>query len=322
MRFERWTTLGLLLVVVACSSTTDPTKPTPTPSATPDPTKPWLRAFAAAPDRITKGDDFTLTWEGKNGTVSLARKGESPFVAGLPSSGSHVLRSGASGYPTATGAAAYEATIGDMAQRLETTVTVVSPPMPMPTPSLPTVSISGGGSCHPSSHEDPCPVQFSASGSDYTSLAWSGCCSGTTAESICVVDGIGTFTCSVTATGPGGTASASGTANGINDTPSCVADMVDPDPPLCCDLDATFSFTVHDDQQTGQTCRSVSAAGGACYCPPSGCSLTYCGPVGDDMGIEAKVKTGPATGRCVVKVEYTDVWGSSKQCSKTVSVGP
>ncbi len=312
--------VGAAVCSAMCSSPTDPIQsPGPSLSRGGSPGSPAvLRSFTARPASIIEGEDITLSWQGENGIVSLARKGAAPFAVGLPQAGTFVLKPGSGGYPVAIGANVYEAAIGDLAQRLETAVEVAPRPTPTPTPppaSPPAVSVSGGGSCHPSP-SDPCPVAFSASGVNFSSLAWSGCCSGSGAEAICAVTRPGDFTCTVTASGPGGTASASGTARGVNDTPSCGPSDVDPPSPACCNQTVTFSFSVSDEQSSGQAC-SVRRVEGACSCP--GCAPAACVPLGVQVGVKTQ---NPGGGRCTVTARYTDVWGAWADCSRTVDVAP
>jgi hypothetical protein len=162
--------------------------------------------------------------------VTLAQKGKAQFAFNQSSTGSYQLRSGANGYPTATGETVYEAANGDLATRVYATVTVTAratpTPAATPVPAAPTLSLSpaSGTTCHPkkmSGVVTPCSVTFNASGTGYTSLAWSGCCAGSTGTTgTCRVDAIEGFTCSVTATGAGGTTRADGTANGTNAAPT------------------------------------------------------------------------------------------------------
>jgi hypothetical protein len=127
--------------VTACSGgPTGPSKsaPAPTPvseaactAGAPQP----MTSFTADPSVITDGDTLTLKWAAPCGFVSIARKGMPQFALNQPSTGSYVLRPDLDGYPAATGATVYEATNGDAAPRLETTVTVLPRPTPTPTPA-------------------------------------------------------------------------------------------------------------------------------------------------------------------------------------------
>ena len=81
-------------------------------------------SFAANPSTITEGDSFTLGWSAPCGYVSLAQKGQDPFLLNQPSTGSYQLRAGSAGYPASSGDTVYEAANGDVAQRLRVTVTM------------------------------------------------------------------------------------------------------------------------------------------------------------------------------------------------------
>ena len=127
---------GVLLVAAmaaaACSSSiVDPTlppTPTPSPGSTPAPctaSAPQpMTSFAADPATIADGDAFTLRWAAPCGFVTLAQKGQGPFITLEPSTGSYALRPGLNGYPTATGNTVYEARNADTATPRETKVTV------------------------------------------------------------------------------------------------------------------------------------------------------------------------------------------------------
>ena len=88
------------------------------------------------------------------------------------------------------------------------------------TNSAPTVTIHGGGSCHPN-----CSIDFSAGGSDADgdplSYSWSGCTSGTDNRAGCSVTGVGGFTAKVTVNDGWATADQSGSATGTNGRPFC-----------------------------------------------------------------------------------------------------
>ena len=128
---------GVLLVatvaMAACSSSiVDPTlppTPTPSPGSTPVPctaSAPLpMKSFTADPATITNGDSFTLRWAAPCGFVTLAQKGQGPFITLEPSTGSYTLQIGMSGYPAATGDIVYEARNADTATPREATVTVL-----------------------------------------------------------------------------------------------------------------------------------------------------------------------------------------------------
>ena len=128
------------VTAAACSSApTTPTGGTPTPTPAPTVTvcsasapQP-MTSFTADPATITNGDPFTLRWAAPCGFVSLAQKGQGPFITLQPSTGSYALQTGQNGYPTATGNTVYEARNGDTATPREATVTVNPAATPTPT---------------------------------------------------------------------------------------------------------------------------------------------------------------------------------------------
>ena len=92
-----------------------------------------MTSFTADPATITNGAAFTLRWAAPCGFVSLAQKGQGPFITLQPSTGSYALQTGQNGYPTATGNTVYEARNGDTATPLEATLTVNAAATPTPT---------------------------------------------------------------------------------------------------------------------------------------------------------------------------------------------
>jgi hypothetical protein len=319
-----------VLVVSLCGlfawncSSGPPTQPAAvTPAPTPAPTVAACTAnapqpmtsFTADPATITDGDAFTLKWTAPCGFVTLAQKGQQPFMTLLPSTGTYALQPGLNGYPTATGNTVYEARNADTATPLDVTVTVQAKPTPTAPPSVTLSAQNGITTCHPAktvTSVTTCMVTFNASGSGYTSLAWSGCCAGwsTGATGNCGVNAIADFTCTVKATGPGGTASASATAKGVDTAP--VADS------LCCQVgtacvtslptntawiacDAGFHYT--EDDQNGQTACSVQASGACAFVQTISCYAA--------AGFGYDVSTSAATGTCLMQVTLTDLWGTS-----------
>jgi hypothetical protein len=217
-------------LVVACG-TSDPTHPgaaTPTPTtATASCTAGQpMTSLTANPSKITDGDALTFNWSAPCGFVSLAQRGQTPFLVLQPSSGSYQLKSGLAGYPTAAGDTVYEAKNGDTATPLSTTVTLQPKATPTPAPNrAPSVSVAASAStCHPQSPSTPCTVMCTATASDpdgdALSYAWSGCASGGGSSAACRVSNLTPFTCSVSVgDGRGGTASGSATVTGVNHGP-------------------------------------------------------------------------------------------------------
>jgi hypothetical protein len=305
---------------LAAACAPDPTSPTPPPIVTPTPTAGTvdLKSFAASPPTITLGDSFTFEWEGHGGTVCLARKGESPFVVGLPSSGSRVMALGAAGYPRSEGAIVYEAMIGDVVVKREVTVAVNPVPTPTPEPPIVTLSSASIDSCHPtlsSGNITPCTIPFTATASHYTGLAWAGCCAGSSGTSgTCSVNAIQAFTCSVTATGPGGSATANATVTGVNTGPTQgafawlhngVAVTTLPAGHSITD-DAAIAFDVTDpdgDARQDMTCAVTGLSGcgwqGSCHV-----HSTYY------LRLSFTVVTGATGTVCRFTVNVSDAWGT------------
>jgi hypothetical protein len=329
-----------VLGVATCSGV--PTTGDPTPTPTPQPTviactaAQSIQRFSVDPATVTEGDAFTLRWEAPCGYVTLAQKGKAQFVFNQPSTGSYQLRSGANGYPTGTGDTVYEAANGDLATRVYATVTVnaratptpaptptpAAPPTPTPTPPATltvTLSPAAGTTCHPTKKVSgavvACQVPFVAGGTGYTSLAWSGCCagsSGTTGN--CSVNDITEFSCTATATGGGGSAMATATASGINAAPT-----IDPGS-VCCTvggggclaalprntelIDCSVNIADSDDAYETLGCEQITAGV---------CSPYFCGGSTIHAIFRFRVSTGDATGTCTVMARMTDPWTSSKQ---------
>ena len=192
------------------ASTPAPT-PAPGPTPTPQPNRPPTAAVSAsspschprpgAPCSIPvqaqasdpDGDALTYTWQGCAAGGAAASNCGVSAVAAFTATVTVSDPKGA----TATGS-----------------VTVQG------TNSAPSLSIHGGGSCHPD-----CSVQFSAATSDPDgdplTYSWSGCTSGTDDRSSCPVTSDRSFTATVTVSDGWVTASRSGSATGTNGRPSC-----------------------------------------------------------------------------------------------------
>jgi len=269
-----------------------------------------MTSFTASPNRITEGDTFTLTWTAPCGYVSVAQRGQPPFLVLRQSNDSYQLKPG-TGYPTAAGDTVYEAKNGDTATPLSTTVTMN--PKATPTPAgPPTVSLSPAGatSCHPKKASNvvtACSVGFNASATNYTSLDWSGCCagsSGTTGN--CQVNAIQGFTCSVTATGAGGTASANGTATGINSSPNIGGNATyDHGVPLPLNSVVWANYDATEPDGDGFSCVKTFAQGGSCG------SYDTCGLVFYGVG-KVRFDTNSPASTCCWAVQWKDEWGALK----------
>ena len=145
------------ILTAGCGAATDP--PTSSASAASSSVAgagAVLRTFSVIPTAITDGDSFELRWEGENGVVSLARKGEPPFAVGLAATGSRELQPATDGYPAGPGETVYVAVIGDLAQQLEATITVQASATPTPTPTA-TPSPCGDGKCSGGEDCSSCP---------------------------------------------------------------------------------------------------------------------------------------------------------------------
>jgi hypothetical protein len=211
-----------------------------------------------------------------------------------------------------------------------TTPVVVDPPPPTPAPSAeptptpsepppssnnhrPTVTLTGGGSCHPSVSR-PCRVEFQADvrdrDGDPVRLEWRGCTSGTGFTELCTIDRPGEFTATVIVTDShGASARASATARGTNQPPVVKLGPYGfpPDP-----APAQTHYTIvggepHDpDDYTAENSACphalVSATG------PCRAVLAGCGGVGDVFDIDVRTLDGPGT--CTIEASVTDPWGA------------
>jgi hypothetical protein len=177
-----------------------------------------VSTFRAQPSIVAEGESFELHWEAEGGTVSLAIKGEGPFVVGLPMSGFHVLSEGASGYPSGVGETTYEATVGDGAARAETTVTVQSnrPPSATVSCSPSTCHPPAGGSC-----SSTCTADASDEDGDDLTYAWSGCARGSERTAACTVNALSAFTATVNVSDGQASVTASAVVTGTNRAPTC-----------------------------------------------------------------------------------------------------
>ncbi len=180
------------------------------------------------------------------------------------------------------------------------TATPIPTATPTPIPA-PTISISGGGSCHPN-----CSVNFSAAGSNFTSLSWGGCCSGSGSSSSCSVTGLGAHTCTVTATGPGGTSSDQRNATGTNNAPTANQN-------LSCAGAFSNTETVSFSDPDGDNVTCVGGINGA---SPSGDPCRGgCDPASGSSGSFSCLASFPATGptsqHCEAAYTCTDSFGAS-----------
>jgi len=313
---------------VACSGNT-PTGPA-TPTPTPAPTVQQCTAgqpmttFTVSPSTITDGDTLTFNWTAPCGFVSIAQAGQSPFTTLQQSSDSYRLRPNTPGYPTAPGATVYEAKNGDTATPLRATVTTKAKVGPA-------ISLSGAGSCYPvHAGNAGCNVQVTASASNYDSIAWSGCCSGSGTTATCHVPNPGSFTCSASATGPGGSAQTSMQVSGTNAAPTqsngcwhggvdagCVSATSFLANQACAGDALTYRFVAADPDDpvpsSSLTCSATSQTPGVCtVCQ---CWLYNAGTM--RFFVEFGTR---AAGTCTLAVTVTDDWGAATTVSPSVTV--
>jgi hypothetical protein len=321
MELQRWPVLGLS-ILAACSSSTGPNTPTPTPTPSVDivdPSVPALLSFKASPATITQGQALTLDWQGQNGTVRLAIKGQDAFISGLPASGSLVLTVGLPGYPTGTGVVTYQAAIADVGTRREASVTVNAPPADN---QLPTVRVTASPTgCHPKAWPTPdepctatCTVSASDPDGDALSYRWSGCATGSATTATCTVDDPGNHPCTVTVTdSKGGSTTASATVEGTN-APATMTNgcwVVCPSVPSVPPWQAfagEYRFIGNDpDDEPWQsqylTCSATSLTTGSC-------TVIQCYLYNSATGRFFVEFATRAAGTCTLRVTLTDDWAA------------
>jgi hypothetical protein len=325
-----WGYLLVLLAVAlasACGTTEPPPVATPTPVLTPTPQvgTTQLSRFTATPSTITEGEEFTLAWEGTSGVVSISKTGGAPFLLGRPPTGSHVLRTGVSGYPTGTGQTTYEAANSDVGQRLHATVSVTAKVVNHDPTVIVTAAPTG---CHPR-HSTPtsCSVTCTANASDpdgdALSYSWSGCATGSNTTATCTVTEPGSHACTVAVTDTkGGSTAASATVQGTNEPPristgcwsrgaGCASTELLAGSGNCTGDAPTYRFFATDPDDPNPW-SSITCS--ATPLPASQCSVCQCWPASynspPDVRFYLLVKAG-AKGLCSVAVTITDDWGSA-----------
>jgi hypothetical protein len=257
-------------VVTRCGSTpTGPGTPTPTPAPTATSctgAPPPMTSFSANPSTITEGDSFTLTWTAPCGFVTLSIKGQSPFTQNQPSNGSYELRSGANGYPAATGSTTYEATNGDVAQRFTATVTVNPKATPTPTATA-TATATPTPTCVPANCDDnnPCTTDACVSGVCQHTNKTSGTQCGATRCNVCNASGVcGNKSPGTWCAGGCGVCCSDGSCSGDGGT-------CNGDPWQCVGNDPTDCQTCPDNRDcvprpAGYTCKSTGTCNGSGDC--------------------------------------------------------
>lgn len=203
--------------------------------------------------------------------------------------------------------------------------TPTAPPATVPTPAPspadrpPTVSLSGGGSCHPSAAGSrvgarSCSVGFRAEAQDpdgdRLEYSWSGCTSGSGTSADCTIASPGTHLAVVTVReGRGGVATASAAAQGVNQPP--VIRFGSPRPPN--PAPATTHYTIvggqpddpDQDEEPNILCtRVLLTSSGPCRAGPG----FVCGGVGDVFDVDLTTGSGPGT--CTIEAQVRDSWGA------------
>lgn len=192
----------------------------------------------------------------------------------------------------------------------EPTATATPTPTPVATPTL-NVSISGPGTCYP---YPSCGAAMTASGSNYTSLTWTGCCSGTGTTSTCNFTDLAAHTCTVTATGPSGSVTASQTVTGVNLPPQVTGLDLSP---ASCKTNVTFQFTVTDEEKRVFQCLPPTIT----TTPPCMLKSIACPGASDPSVVEVTINTGStaAGGSCSVGLQVLDRFGAESN-TRTESV--
>ncbi len=207
------------------------------------------------------------------------------------------------------------------------TATPTPSPTPTPTPTAtptpsnrpPTVSILGGGSCHPSASGSrvgarSCSVAFRVEAQDpdgdSLNYSWSGCTAGSGTTADCTIAAPGAHSAVVTVRdGRGGVTTATATAQGVNQPP--VIRIGSPRPPNPAPP-ATQYFIVggqpedpDQDEEPNILCTRVQlTSSGPCTAGPG----FACGGVGDVFDFSIRTSQGPGT--CTVEAQVRDSWGA------------
>jgi len=168
-------------------------------------------------------------------------------------------------------------------------------------------------SCH--AHPSPartCHVEFEADATNYSAISWGGCCAGSAGTvGTCVVTELGSNTCHVSVTGPGGTADDHADATGLNDAP--VVTFLGRTPgnePAACEAVVTLHWHVEDDQLTdaigpgswGEGHEEVSGR-----CTEAG--VEQPSPAGGELLTRVQTTQGSGVGMCFVTARWIDPWG-------------
>jgi hypothetical protein len=166
-------------------------------------------------------------------------------------------------------------------------------PSPTPPPGIPpAVTLSGGGSCHPSCSRT---YTASATGTGPLTFSWGGCCSGSAATSSCTVSGVGAFTCTVTVSNAYGVSSAQSQSTGANQNPTCLL------PGQQSPASGTYSTNASDPDGDTLTasCATRGDAGAVTVSSCTVASVTFTHPSGEGW----------------LDFTVTDEWGGRKTCT-------
>lgn len=181
-----------------------------------------------------------------------------------------------------------------------------------PENSPPTVSIEGGGECHPWL-DRPCYVAFRArirerDNDDYT-IEWKGCTSGREETATCVIDKPGVHRAQVIVTDKfGAFDKASAEARGTNSAPRVrLGANLPPNPAPPNTIYTVVGAQPQDPEEDGtpnQLCQTAQVTTSG----PCSAGLALCGGVGDAFDVD--IRTLPGGGTCTVEATVRDGWGA------------
>jgi hypothetical protein len=186
-------------------------------------------------------------------------------------------------------------------------------PEPQPGNRPPTVTLTGGGACHPTV-KAPCTVGFGVDAKDKDgdeiTIEWTGCTRGHGLTEDCTIERPGEHTATVTVTDSRGARTrVSATARGTNQLP--VVRIGGPKPPNPAPSNTFYPiaggepFDPDDYTEQNSACphARVTATG-----PCRVSATVVCGGVGDVFDFDIRTLNGPGT--CVVEATVVDPWGA------------
>lgn len=177
--------------------------------------------------------------------------------------------------------------------------------------AAPTVAVSAStGSCHPR-----CTVTFTANANRAESLSWSGCATGQGNSVRCDITDLGTVTATCTAKNSAGEASASASAEGVNDRPSISGGGIVKGP--IAELPGQYS----DPDGDSLTCRWWDPSSrGAGQCEKLNGCVDFSGTGGSLPGCKAGMTSADtASKQCTASLECRDRFGATASVTWTVS---